>query len=251
MATQSNKERFWGDLQKPRKSNGKLTYGSRQGTVMRGSRSEVLKKMLESDEVKTLSNQVETVILSEMKQEELVAFVEFMYSDGSLLSEKVKQHVRSLYLVADQYEILHLRDLCRDELISSLNSLNALELLELAQTPFDKVLNDAAFNFIKMNLSTIVSSDEFKLFVTNNPKLAVDIMNASLSRVSINEPSKTRIENRVVVQANVDEEVVHVNENFNVDEEVVHVNDNVNVDEEVAVRKSTRPRKPNRKYFDY
>ncbi|ESQ30841.1 hypothetical protein EUTSA_v10012296mg, partial [Eutrema salsugineum] len=198
-----------------------------------GSRSEVLKKMLESDEVKTLSNQVETVILSEMKQEELVAFVEFMYSDGSLLSEKVKQHVRSLYLVADQYEILHLRDLCRDELISSLNSLNALELLELAQTPFDKVLNDAAFNFIKMNLSTIVSSDEFKLFVTNNPKLAVDIMNASLSR------------------ANVDEEVVHVNENFNVDEEVVHVNDNVNVDEEVAVRKSTRPRKPNRKYFDY
>ncbi|ESQ30840.1 hypothetical protein EUTSA_v10011969mg, partial [Eutrema salsugineum] len=152
-----------------------------------GSRSEVFKKILESDEVKTSANPVETVTLSEMTQEGLEALVEFMYSDGSMLSEKVKQHVRSLYLVADKYEILHLRDLCRDELISSLNSSNALEFLELAQIPFDKVLNDAAFNYIIRKISMIASSDEFKLFVTNNPNLSVEIMKASLCPTSIDE----------------------------------------------------------------
>lgn len=129
---------------------------------------------------------METVTLSEIKQDEVEALVEFMYSDGSLLSVK-EQHVRSLYIVADKYEIMHLRDLCRYELISSLNSSNALDFLELAQIPFDKVLNDAAFNYIKTNITTIANSDEFKLFVANNPNLAVEIMKASLSQTSDNE----------------------------------------------------------------
>lgn len=181
--------------------------------------------MFESEEVKTSANEVETVTLYEMKQEELEALVDFMYSDGSMLSAKGKQHFRSLYLVADRYEVLHLRDLCRDELISSLNSSNALEVLELAQNPFDKVLNDAAFNYIKTNISTIASSDEFNLFVANNPDLSVEVISASLSLASIND----------------DEEVVQVKE-----EEVVQVNDDV----VVAVRRSSRLRKPNRKYLD-
>ncbi|CAA7028877.1 unnamed protein product [Microthlaspi erraticum] len=134
--------------------------------------------MLESDEVKISSEKVETVTLREMKKEELEALVEFIYSDGSVLCAKMKQHV--LYLAADKYVILHLRDLCRTELISSLNSENALDFLELAQIPFDTVINDVAFSFIITNISTIASSEKFKLFVVNNPYLAVEIMKASI-----------------------------------------------------------------------
>ncbi|KAG7533387.1 SKP1/BTB/POZ domain superfamily, partial [Arabidopsis thaliana x Arabidopsis arenosa] len=146
------------------------------------SRSEVFKKMLELDEFKTATTKhVETITLSEMKQEELEAFVEFIYSDGSMLSANVKQHARSLYLAADKYEIMHLRDLCRTELISSLSFSNSLDFLELAQIPFDQVLHDEAFSYIITNISTIASSDEFKLFVASNPNLAVEIAKASLN----------------------------------------------------------------------
>ncbi|CAH2035905.1 unnamed protein product, partial [Thlaspi arvense] len=197
MATQTNKQRFSGGLAKAleeqwlvdvRLKAGDSDEGSAISAhkLILGSRSEVFKKILESDEIKTSANKVETVTLSEMKQEELEALVEFMYSDGSMMSAKGKQHVRSLYIVADKYEILHLRDLCRHELLSSLNTSNALAFLELAQIPFDEVLDDAAFNYIKANISTIASSNEFKLFVADNPHLSVEIMKASLSPTTSN-----------------------------------------------------------------
>lgn len=145
------------------------------------SRSVVLKKIMESDELKA-SSKLEKLTFSEMKHEELEALVEFMYSvDGSVSSESLKEHVRSLYLAADKYEIPHLRDLCRNQLISSLNSSNALNILELAQIPFDEALNDAAFTSIKNNIKTIAASAEFKLFVVNHPDLSVEIMKASLT----------------------------------------------------------------------
>ncbi|KAL9298936.1 putative BTB/POZ domain-containing protein [Arabidopsis thaliana] len=184
MATQTNQDHFSGGLAKILAENWQVdvrlkAVDSDDGSA---SRSAVLKKMLESDEFKTSAKQVGTITLLEMKQEELEAFVEFLYSDGSMLSSKVKQHARALYRAADKYEILRLRELCRSELISSLNSTNSLNLLELAQIPFDKVLNDAALSYIKTNELMFPSFDEFKLFVDNYPNLAVEVMMASLTR---------------------------------------------------------------------
>ncbi|CAH2058619.1 unnamed protein product [Thlaspi arvense] len=140
------------------------------GIMHVAARSEVFKKMLEP------------VTLSEMKQKELEAFVEFIYSNRSVLSANEKKHVQSLYLAADKYQIPHLRDLCRNELISSLNSSTALNVLELSLIPIDKALNDPAAKFIVRNLKTICNSVEFKLFVGRNPDLSVEIMKASLAR---------------------------------------------------------------------
>ncbi|CAH2058670.1 unnamed protein product, partial [Thlaspi arvense] len=151
--------------------------------VMHAARSEVFKKMLEPDNLKASVGKVETVTLSEMKQEELEAFVEFIYSNRSVLSANEKKHVQSLYLAADKYEIPHLRDLCRNELISSLNSSNALNVLELSLIPVDKALIGPAAKFIVRNLKTICNSVEFKLFVGRNPDLSVAIMKASLTRL--------------------------------------------------------------------
>ncbi|AEC09832.1 putative BTB/POZ domain-containing protein [Arabidopsis thaliana] len=196
MATQSNKEAFLGGFKKllneQWQADVRLKAGDSDETtsifahkLVLVARSEVFKKILESDEFKASSKQMETVTLSEMKHEELEAFVEFIYRvDGSICSASLKKHARSLFHAADKYEIPHLRDLCRNELISSLNSSNALSILELAQIPFDKALNDPAFTTIITNISTIASGDEFKLFVANHPNLAVDIMKASITRLS-------------------------------------------------------------------
>ncbi|KAG2330614.1 hypothetical protein Bca4012_019800 [Brassica carinata] len=138
------------------------------------ARSEVFKKIFESDNFKA-SSRLETTTFSELKQEELEALVEFIYSDGSMLTKKGEKHVWSLYRAADKYEIPHLRDLCRKKLISSLSSSNALKILVLAQIPFDEELANAAFNFIKAKKSTISNSKEFEGFVVDHPHLTVEI----------------------------------------------------------------------------
>ncbi|XP_010496160.2 PREDICTED: putative BTB/POZ domain-containing protein At2g40440 [Camelina sativa] len=139
------------------------------------ARSEVFKKMFESDNCKA-SSMLETITLSDLKQKELEAFVEFIYSDGSKLSLKAKQHVRPLYRAADKYEIPYLRDLCRDELVACLNSSNALKVLEVAQIPFDKALTNAALTTIKTFKKSISTSSEFKVFVANHPNLTLEIV---------------------------------------------------------------------------
>ncbi|KAL9302316.1 putative chromatin remodeling & transcription regulator BTB-POZ family [Arabidopsis thaliana] len=189
MATETNKELFVGGFAKILKEQRQVDVRLKAGDsgdegastsahkLVLSARSEVFKKMLESDEIKA-SAQLETITLCEMKHDELEAFIEFIYSDGSMLSAKEKQHVRSLYIAGDKYEIPHLRDLCRIELISSLKSSNALDILELAQIPFDKALHDSAFIKIITNLRAISTSVEFKVFANNHPNLTVQILKA-------------------------------------------------------------------------
>ncbi|KAF8104685.1 hypothetical protein N665_0170s0058 [Sinapis alba] len=100
--------------------------------------------MLESDKFKGTAGEIETVTLSELKQEELEALVEFIYNNRSVLSEKEKKHVQTLFVAADKYDIQHLRDVCREEMISSLKLGNVINILELSLIPFDEALNDAA-----------------------------------------------------------------------------------------------------------
>ncbi|XP_048610013.1 putative BTB/POZ domain-containing protein At2g40440 [Brassica napus] len=146
------------------------------------ARSEVFKKMLESDKFKGTADQIETVTLSELKQEELEALVGFIYNNRSVLSEKEKKHAQTLFVAADKYDIPHLRDLCRKELISSLKLANVINILELSLIPFDEALNDAATMFVVRNLLAICDTVEFRLFVGKNPDLTVDIMKSSKSR---------------------------------------------------------------------
>ncbi|KAG2290579.1 hypothetical protein Bca52824_050183 [Brassica carinata] len=128
------------------------------------ARSEVFKKMLESDKLKGTVGQIETVTLSELK--ELEALVEFIYNNRS----------------AGKYDIPHLRDLCRQELLSTLNLGNVFNILEVSLIPFDEALNDAAAIYVARNLLEICDTVEFKLFVGKNPDLTVDIMKSSKSR---------------------------------------------------------------------
>ncbi|EOA28353.1 hypothetical protein CARUB_v10024567mg [Capsella rubella] len=147
------------------------------------ARSEVFKKMLESDKFKASDGKIETITLFELKQEALEAFVEFIYHSCSILSEKEKKHVQSLYIAGDKYEIPHLRDLCRNELMSSLDSSNALNVLELSMIPFDKVLHDFAASFIIRNFESICKTAEFKAFVRKNPDLSVELMRSSYTKM--------------------------------------------------------------------
>ncbi|CAA7048057.1 unnamed protein product [Microthlaspi erraticum] len=140
--------------------------------------------MFETDEFKASSSQ-EIVTFSEMKHEEVEAFVEFLYSDGSTLSAKGKENVQSLFLAAHKYELLHLRDLCIKELISSLHFTNALDILMLSQETFERDLNIAAVDFILRNFKTIANSEEFKLFLFKTPGTALEIVKLLINNAGV------------------------------------------------------------------
>ncbi|CAN8313741.1 unnamed protein product [Cochlearia groenlandica] len=189
MATQTNKDLFFIGLEKLLKDEHFVDVRLKACDTGNGApisahklilstRSEVLKKILECDDECKASSRKDAITFSELKHEELVSFVEFLYSDGSMLSEKAKQHVRVLYVAADKYMITNLRDLCRTQLNSSLTPLNALEVFLLAQIPFDKSLRDAALAKITANRTTIVASVEFKAFAVDHPNLTVEIVKA-------------------------------------------------------------------------
>ncbi|XP_010554699.1 PREDICTED: putative BTB/POZ domain-containing protein At2g40440 [Tarenaya hassleriana] len=181
MAAASNFDVFFGALfeafQENRHVDIKLKSGD--GTIVNAhkiflsARSKVFRVMLEADECKTSRD--ETITLSELKHKELEALLEFLYK-GSLTADKLKLHVRPLYLAADKYDIPYLQDVCRNHLISNLNSSSALDMLELSSVLSDDALNKSALDFVKKNIKDIAVLSEFDSFVERNPKLTVEFI---------------------------------------------------------------------------
>ncbi|XP_010522974.1 PREDICTED: BTB/POZ domain-containing protein At1g01640 [Tarenaya hassleriana] len=139
------------------------------------ARSTVLRNMLDSDECKV--SEGDSIILPDLKYEELKPLVEFLYS-GEL--NTAYKHIRALYLAADKYDIPYLQERCRHHLISELSSRNVLDVLELASIPSDTVLKDAALDLIVKRMEEVVVPMKYETFARRNPDLSVEITRAYL-----------------------------------------------------------------------
>ncbi|ESQ52730.1 hypothetical protein EUTSA_v10017771mg [Eutrema salsugineum] len=144
------------------------------------ARSKVFSNILETDDCKASSK--ETITLSEMTKGELETFLEFMYN-GSLPETKLVQHVHSLYLAADKYGIPYLQDLCRNQLIDSMNTSNAFVLLEIAKIHSDEILQDSISEFITRHMEEIAFSSKFMSFVESYPALTVQMIRGHVNKV--------------------------------------------------------------------
>lgn len=147
----------------------------------------MFRKILELDDCKGSSmSSKETVTLSEMTHDELETFLDFLYN-GSLPDAKLVQHLRSLYLSAHKYEIPYLQDLCRKELISTINSSNVFDNVELAKIYSDKSLEVAVSRFIRSHMEEVAFSREFMSFVESNPALAVETIRGHLVGIKLSK----------------------------------------------------------------
>lgn len=155
-----------------------------------------IRNILESDDFKA-SLSKETITLSEMKHDELETFLEFIYN-GSLSDTKMMQHVHVLYLAADKYEIPHLQDLCRNQLIGSKNITNVFDVLELAKIHSDKILEHEVSEFIISHMEGISFSSKFMSFVDSNPALTVQMIRG---HVSLNRLKSTTAQLRCCPEA--------------------------------------------------
>ncbi|XP_071725049.1 BTB/POZ domain-containing protein At3g56230 [Rutidosis leptorrhynchoides] len=138
------------------------------------ARSEIFKNMLDSDSCKAAPANDSTITLPELNHEELISLLEFLYS-GSLSTEKLENHVYSLTLAADKYEIPYLEKFCERHMLASLNSSNALEVLEISDVCSNKTLKEAALSFIVKSMEDVAFSARFEVFASKNPHLCVQI----------------------------------------------------------------------------
>lgn len=141
--------------------------------VILGARSDELRELFDGD-----GKEKETIILYGMNHEALEVFIEFMYVGNSIqYSEKLKKHARSLYFAANLYSIPLLRDLCRYQLMSSLNIGNALDILEISKDdPREKTLHDEARCYVIRHMKEIAFTREFNWFVKRNTSLTVELI---------------------------------------------------------------------------
>ncbi|CAF2171004.1 unnamed protein product [Brassica rapa] len=141
--------------------------------VILGARSDELRELFDGD-----GKETETIILYGMNHEALEVFIEFMYVGNSIqYSEKLKKHARSLYFAANLYSIPLLRDLCRYQLMSSLNIGNALDILEISKDdPREKTLHDEARCYVIRHMKEIAFTREFNWFVKRNTSLTVELI---------------------------------------------------------------------------
>lgn len=99
----------------------------------------------------------------------------FIYTDT--FKEMEWESALDLYGVADQYEVMDLREKCATLLKAKLNESNVCSVLSLANMHHDQNLKRTVQNFIIFELSIeFISSEEWKKFKESNVQLALETM---------------------------------------------------------------------------
>ncbi|KAH0698810.1 BTB/POZ domain-containing protein At4g08455 [Solanum tuberosum] len=140
------------------------------------SRSPVFRAMLENEMEESLSG---TIKISDVSYEALRAFVTYLYTADACLDELM---ACDLLVLAEKYQVNHLKTYCEKFLISKLNWENSLPNYGFAHQHNAKKLLDAALSLIMENMDKLSKREEYKELVDKDPKLVVEIYEAYLSK---------------------------------------------------------------------
>ncbi|KAF3638349.1 hypothetical protein CQW23_03427 [Capsicum baccatum] len=140
------------------------------------SRSPVFRAMLENEMEESLSG---TIKISDVSYDALRAFVTYLYTADACLDELM---ACDLLVLAEKYQVKHLKTYCEKFLISKLNWENSLPNYAFAHQHNAKKLIDAALSLIMENMDKLSKREEYKELVDKDPRLVVEIYEAYLSR---------------------------------------------------------------------
>ncbi|CAN4095381.1 unnamed protein product [Withania somnifera] len=140
------------------------------------SRSPVFRAMLENEMEESLSG---TIKISDASYDALHAFVTYLYTADACLDELM---ACDLLILAEKYQVKHLKTYCEKFLISKLNWENSLPNYAFAHQHNAKKLLDAALSLIMENMDKLSKQEEYKELVDKDPRLVVEIYEAYLSK---------------------------------------------------------------------
>ena len=140
------------------------------------SRSPVFKAMLENEMEESRSG---TIKISDVSFDALRAFVNYLYTAEACLDE---QMAYELLVLAEKYEVKHLKANCEKFLISKLNWDNSILNYTFSHRHNGKHMIDAALAVIIENMNKLTKREEYMELVETDPRLVVEIFEAYMSK---------------------------------------------------------------------
>lgn len=132
--------------------------------------------MLESDMEESRSGAIK---IADVSYAVLRAFVHYLYTAEALLDE---QMACDLLVLAERYQVKHLKAFCEKFIISKVNGETAVISFAFAHRHNAGMLLEAALALILDNMSTLTAREEYKELVEKDPRLVVEIYEAYLTR---------------------------------------------------------------------
>ncbi|KAF9682670.1 hypothetical protein SADUNF_Sadunf05G0132900 [Salix dunnii] len=140
------------------------------------SRSPVFKAMLENEMVESRSG---IIRISDVSYDVLRAFVNYLYTAEACLDEQMAyDHL----ILAEKYEVEHLKAYCEKFLVSKLNWDNSFVSYIFAHQYNAKHLLESALSLITDNMDKLTKREEYMELKEKDPWLVVDIYEAYLSK---------------------------------------------------------------------
>ncbi|KAF4399269.1 hypothetical protein G4B88_022352 [Cannabis sativa] len=140
------------------------------------SRSPVFRAMLENEMEESRSG---TIKINDVSYEALRAFVNYLYTAEADFNEHMAY---SLLVLAEKYQVNHLKICCERFLISTLNWDNLIGSYAFAHQHNAKLVLEASLSMITENMDKLTKREEFLELKEKDPHLIVEIYEASLSK---------------------------------------------------------------------
>ncbi|KAK6939944.1 BTB/POZ domain [Dillenia turbinata] len=142
----------------------------------KANRSPVFRAMLENQMEEGLGG---TIKISDVSHDALHAFVNYLYTAEACLDD---QMARDLLVMAEKYQVKHLKVYCEKFILSKLNGGNSLSSYAFAHQHNAKHLLDAALLLIVDNMDKLTKLEEYKELKEKDPQLVLEIYEAYLAK---------------------------------------------------------------------
>ncbi|GBL99060.1 TD and POZ domain-containing protein 2 [Araneus ventricosus] len=144
------------------------------------ARSAYFRRMFQTEMKEQAEN---TVVVTDVLYPTMQKLVEFLYSGCFPESQDNDvQEIFDLYIAADKYDVVDLRALCGERLLSSATAGNVCQILQLAQRHGDEELKIRAMDFIFFKFDVIENSNAWKTFISSEAALTSEVLNFCFKR---------------------------------------------------------------------
>ncbi|TQD75644.1 hypothetical protein C1H46_038826 [Malus baccata] len=141
------------------------------------NRSPVFRAMLENEEME--ESRSGTVKIADVRYDALQAFVNYLYTAETCLNQNL---ACDLLILAEKYQVQHLKHYCQKFLVSKLNWDNALTTYTFACCHNAEDIMDAALEVITDNMDKLTTQLEYVNLVEKDPQLVIKIYETYLSK---------------------------------------------------------------------
>ena len=144
--------------------------------MQQACRSPVFRDMLENKMEESLSG---TIKIGDVSYDALRAFVNYLYTAEASLDENM---ACDLLMLAEKYQVKHLKIHCEKFLISKLNWENSIQTCTFALQHNAKNLVDASLSLIMDNMAKLIKRKEYVELVEKDPHMVAEIYVAHVSK---------------------------------------------------------------------